>query len=75
MATASETVRIGGTYRLDYPAEFTTLPDYTAHTGQHVVVLRELQDGVDYDFEGDRLYLVRAADGWQGHAFCSELEG
>ena len=59
----------------NYPAEFTTLPDYSAHRGQRVQVVRELIDGVDYDLEdGDTMFLIRADDGWEGHAFASELQ-
>jgi hypothetical protein len=72
-AAIAKPVEIGKSYRLDYPAEFTTMPDYTAHNGQSVVVLRELEDGKEYDFEGDKLFEVKAADGWTGHVFDSEL--
>lgn len=68
------TVKIGGTYTFDYPAAFVTLPGYTAHAGQRVTVVRELRDGDEYDREdGDRMYEVRAADGWIGHAWEGEL--
>lgn len=69
----AEAERIGKTYLLNYPPEFVTLPDYTAHAGQPVTILRELRDGEEYDFEGDRMYEVRASDGWTGHAWNSEL--
>jgi hypothetical protein len=67
-----EAIQVGSTRILDYPAEFVTLPDYTAHAGQTVTVLRELGP-TEYDFEGDRMYEVQAADGWKGDAYESEL--
>lgn len=60
------------TYVFDYPELFTTLPDYTAHAGQEVRVIRALTRD-EYTFEGDVMFLVRASDGWEGHAFRSEL--
>ncbi len=61
----------------NYPKQFTTLPDYTAHAGQVVTIVRPLRsDGPDfeYDYEGELMYLIRADDGWEGHAFDSELD-
>lgn len=62
-----------------YPSEFVTLPEYTAHAGQRVEILRALsaEDGDDVEppnSDMETMYLIRAADGWQGHAFESELE-
>lgn len=58
-----------------YPAAFITLPEYTAHTGQRVNVVRRLfaeeADGPDRGCE--QMYRIRAADGWEGDAFESEL--
>lgn len=56
-----------------YPREFKTLPEYTAHAGQKVEVLRPLTRD-EYDFEGEAMFLVQASDGWQGHAYRSELQ-
>ena len=56
-----------------YPPQYKTLPDYRAHSGQPVDVLRELMRGDEYDYEGDRMFLVRAHDGWEGHVWESEL--
>lgn len=59
-----------------YPKEYVTLPLYTAHAGQEVEVVRELLDGKEYDgpsCDCERMFLIRAADGWEGHAFESEL--
>lgn len=56
-----------------YPKEFTTLPDYSAHRGQKVEVVRPLTRD-EYDFGGEAMFLVRADDGWEGHAFRSELQ-
>ena len=59
-----------------YPPEFVTLPEYTAHAGQSVVVTRELRDGDEYDGPAaglERMYEIAALDGWIGHAWESEL--
>lgn len=58
----------------NYPAAFVTLPEYTAHSGQTVTIVRPLIAGEEYDDEGDPMYEVRADDGWTGHAWESELE-
>lgn len=63
-------------YRFDYPKEFVTLPDYSAHRGQLVQVIRPLRhkgNHREFDFQGEAMFLVRASDGWEGHAFKSEL--
>lgn len=72
---------VGRRYRFNYPPEFTTLPDYTAHAGAVVTVLREdTESDVLWDDLGqgeqivDRMYVVQAEDGWVGHAWHSELE-
>lgn len=60
---------------LRYPAEFTTLPDYTEHNGQVVEIIRPLVDGEEYDREeGDEMFLVSASDGWEGNVYQNELE-
>lgn len=68
----SEPVKIGAQYRFDYPAAFVTLPDYTAHAGKPVTVLRQLTDD-ECDSECQPMYVVQASDGWTGHADDSEL--
>ena len=68
----ARTIR-GQRFRFDYPEVFTTLPDYTAHAGQSVKVLRRMRSPEEYDYEGDAMYEVEAADGWRGHAWRSEL--
>jgi hypothetical protein len=59
----------------DYPAQYVTLADYTVHKGQTVEVLRACfkseADGPEVDCE--QMYIIQAADGWQGQAFESEL--
>ena len=71
---------VGKRFRFDYPAVFVTLPDYTAHAGQTVLVTRRLRSRpkgslpAEYDYEGDAMYRVRADDGWEGSAWASELE-
>ena len=67
------TINIGGIYTFNYPDQFTTLPEHTAHAGQPVKVLRHMTDE-EYDFEGDHMFLVEALDGWQAEAWESELE-
>lgn len=60
----------------DYPKEFVTLPDYSAHRGHEVEIVRELIDGDEYDGPKtglERMYEIRAKDGWVGHAWESEL--
>ena len=56
-----------------YPKEFVLLDDYTEHRGQKVQVIRPLTRE-EYDFEGEAMFLIRAADGWEGHAWRSELQ-
>jgi hypothetical protein len=79
MSECTSKIQIGKTYRFDYPPEFKTLPEYTAHAGQPVVVLRALAEPV-VDWENgpngpDPMFKVRATDGWEGDAWSSELEG
>lgn len=71
--------KIGGRYIFAYPEEFSTLPDYSAHRGVVVTVLRKCTDKeADPIFEDgfvlDRMYQVKADDGWEGQAWDSELE-
>ncbi len=51
------------------------MPEYTARSGQIVTVVRPLVEGeADGPAQGcEQMYLIRAADGWEGHAFESEL--
>ena len=66
-------------YRFNYPKEFVTLPDYTAHAGQIVEVIRpakpthKFPDGGEYDWEGEAMFIVRASDGWEGMVWKDEL--
>lgn len=73
MQAISHAFAEGDTARFDYPVEFTSLPEHSAHRGQTVTVIAILKDGVDYDYEGDAMYRVRAGDGWEGSAWESEL--
>lgn len=59
-------------YIFDYPEAFVTLPGYTEHAGQLVEVVRPLRRD-EFDFESEAMFLVRAEDGWEGHAYRSEL--
>ena len=38
----------GDKHKFTYPQEFQLYPDYKAHSGQTVEIVRELVDGVDY---------------------------
>ena len=61
--------------KFNYPPEFKTLPDYTAHSGQIVEVGFQLsEEEADRSPELERMFHIRATDGWRGHAFESELE-
>jgi len=62
----------GEQFVFDYPLAFVTLPLYSEHRGEVVTVVRPLTDK-EYDYEGDPMYRVRAADGWEGFAWESEL--
>lgn len=63
--------------RFVYPEAFTSLfpslPDYTAHNGHIVTVVRQLTDE-ECDPECQPVYEIKADDGWVGHAFADELE-
>ena len=49
-------------------------PEYTAHDKQKVTIVRLLTTE-EFDDQEEQMYLVRATDGWQGHAWESELDG
>lgn len=69
-------IQIGQSYRFDYPVEFTTLLDYSAHRGQLVTVLRETTPDEADPPEvsgGGQMYWVVATDGWKGVADECEL--
>jgi len=59
--------------KFNYPIEFTTLPDYSAHRGQLVEIVRQLTND-ECDPECQPSYLIRASDGWEGCASADELE-
>lgn len=60
----------------NYPKEFKTLPEYSAHSGQVVHVIREATpqeaDGPEHGQE--QMYIIQARDLWTGMAFESELQ-
>lgn len=70
-------IKIGSKYIFNYPKEFTSLPEYSLRRGATVLVVRELEDGLEYDREdGERMYeieIIANGHAWQGHAFESEL--
>lgn len=69
-----DNIEIGRSYRFDYPKEFTTLPEYSARRGSAVTVERQCTDEEADQGDGmERMFVVRTADGWTGHAWASEL--
>lgn len=65
---------VGTLRRFAYPRQFVTLPDYTAHAGQSVRVLRRLtEQEADRGADLERMYWVRTRGGWEGAAFESEI--
>lgn len=69
----TEPVQIGGRYVFCYPEEFTTLPEYTAHAGQTVTVVRQLTDD-ECDPECQPMWRIRADDAWEGSANDDDLD-
>jgi len=64
-------IEIGQSYRMYYPSRFATRPEYTAHNGQMVKVLRHLgEDECDTEYT---MFQVQAEDGWIGHLYEQEL--
>ena len=57
-----------------YPRELTSLPEYTAHAGQAVTILGLHEDDGDAGDDSERLYSIKADDGWTGAGWESELE-
>lgn len=72
---AFNAITVGALYVFDYPEHYVTLPDYSARRGQIVHVVRRCTrkecDGPSEDMEG--MFVIQAADGWEGEAFTSEL--
>ena len=64
---------LGHVYTFQYPEEFVTLPDYTAHAGHIVVTTRELTADDEVDVSEQPMWEIKASDGWVGHAFDDEL--
>lgn len=66
---------IGNHVSFDYPPHFEFLPDYQSHRGQLVLVLRECNDTeADGPARGcEQMFKIRAADGWEGDAYATEL--
>ena len=48
-------------------------PDYTAHSGQTVEIVRQCTDD-ECEPGCQPMWLIKADDGWTGHANGSELE-
>lgn len=68
------TKTIGNYYVFRYPDYGTPdgLPEYTAHRGQCVRIVRQLTNQ-ECDPECQPMWLIEAEDGWQGNAHSSEL--
>lgn len=66
---------VGTWRRFNYPRAFTSLPEYTARRGSRVFVVRKCRpDEADGPAQGcEQMYAIRAADGWAGKAWRSEL--
>ena len=69
----------GQRLKFTYPdyGEPTGYPEYKAHSGQEVTVVRELtyeRSHPEIDEELAPVYLIRAADGWEGHVHEDELK-
>lgn len=66
----------GGWCLFHYPREFVTLPDYTAHAGKPVRVVRELtaDEAEPGGPDMEQMFRVQAQDGWIGDAWAGELE-
>jgi hypothetical protein len=56
----------------DYPQAFVTLPEYSAHRGQEVTVVRQCTSQ-EADQECQHMYVIQASDGWTGVADEDEL--
>ena len=67
--------QIGECYRFVYPDYGTpdTYPDYTAHSGQNVIVQRCLTNK-ECDPECQPMFEIKADDGWVGTAHEIELK-
>lgn len=66
-------MKIGQQCKFNYPSEFVTHPDCTAHAGQIVTIIRELGPDENDAEENGPMYEIRAADGWIGAAWEEEL--
>lgn len=68
------TTLIGENRHFQYPGYGTPdgHPEHTAHSGQTVLVVRQLTDE-ECDPECQPMYVVQADDGWEGHVNGSEL--
>lgn len=67
-------VKVGCSYRFDYPKEFVTLLEYSKRRGATVTVVRRLTQKEADQGEGmERMFLIRDKSGWEGHAWESEL--
>lgn len=79
---AQSPIKVGYYYRFEYPDLFTTLSEYSNRRNHIVQVIRpctEKEADILWDDpEGngtvvDRMFRIKAADGWEGSAWESEL--
>ncbi len=69
-------IEVGRKYLFTYPDYGTPdlHPDYTAHSGQMVEVVRPLRDE-ECDPACQPMFEITSEDGWVGHVHASELGG
>lgn len=63
---------IGEKRVFNYPEHFNSLHEYSAHRGQVVTVIREL-DSIENNNPELIMYEIKASDGWIGQADEYEL--
>ncbi len=65
---------IGKKVKFNYPEAFSEIDGHKGHSGQVVKVTAEGPDFTAHSADGDPLWAIKAADGWEGLAWESELE-
>lgn len=80
ITTDYNNISIGWEYIFDYPEGFSTLPDYSAHRGSVVKVVRKMsEDEADTGIPESAedyipMFEIVAEDGWRGKAWGDELK-
>lgn len=70
MSNTEIAIHIGKRYKFNYPIEFTTLPEYSAHRGMVGTVTGRIPEHTTDEVE----YYITFDDGFVAEAFISELE-